>query len=176
MLVKNPCQASRPIIDPDDLFGRKTEFDSVAQNDQFDMVFYDTLRYYQQQYPVSYVVASTKQIREKALYRFPEEAFDHFVYYWEHLTTEERAVLKKVAEGKKVNSDKKPELIDLEQKALIKQDNNKNVIFSSAFEGFVKKVEFSEVKEDLSRFFSKNTKSLVSIANYCIDKAIALKK
>ena len=50
------------------------------------------------------------------------------------------------------------------------------MIFSSAFEGFVKEVEFSEMKEDIAQFFSKNTKALVSITKYCIDKAVEPKK
>jgi len=233
------------------------EFDCVARNDKFDIVFYDTLRYYQQQYFVSYVVASSKRVKEvskntvaaspffnifrflhlgllrddeandlickddsmmlymhfvkliagrhpffisqlcfylfyfkhtasdtqtdddihtSAVSRFVEEAFDHFAFYWEHLFTDERAVLKKIADGKKPAKDDMPELMDLEQKALIQPDNGGYRVFSAAFEGFVKEVVFSEMKEDLTQFFSKNTKSLLSIGQYCVDKALELKK
>ena len=105
-----------------------------------------------------------------------EEAFDHFVYYWEHLSTEERAVLKKIAKEKKPDQDDTPELIALEQKALITEQQGRYAMFSSAFEGFVKEIEFSEMKEELAQFLSKNTKALVSITKYCVDKAVALKK
>ncbi len=231
------------------------EFDSVAQNEHFDIEFYDMLRHYQQRYLVSYVVASTKgikevskstvtsseffgifrvlrlallheddandlickddslsvhmhfvkltagchpffisqlcfylfhfhqyehdtpteKIREQALYQFLEEAFDHFAYYWEHLSTEERSVLKKITTRKKLHQDDAPELVSLEQKALIAEQEGGFSIFSSAFEGFVKEIEFSERKEELTQFLSKNTKALVSITKYCVDKAAALK-
>ena len=232
------------------------EFDSVAQNEHFNIEFYDMLRHYQQRYSVSYIVASTKGVKEvskstvssseffgifrvlrlgllheddandlickddslalymhfvkliagrhpffisqlcfylfhfhqyepdtpteklheQSLYHFLEEAFDHFVYYWEHLSTEERAVLKKIAKEKKPNQDDTPELIALEQKALISEQQGRYAMFSSAFEGFVKEIEFSEMKEELAQFLSKNTKALVSITKYCVDKAVALKK
>lgn len=234
------------------------EFDSVTQNKKFDIVFYDTLRYYQQQYFISYVVASSERVREvskstvaaspffnifrflhlgllredeandlickddsmllythfvkliagchpffisqlcfylfyfkntatdaqtddkirsNAIVRFVEEAFDHFAYYWEHLTTDERGVLKKIVDGKKPAKDEIPELMDLEQKALIYQiDDGVYRVFSVAFEGFVKEIAFSDIKEELVQFFSKNTKSLLSIGKYCLDKAIELKK
>ena len=231
------------------------EFDSVAQNEHFNIEFYDMLRHYQQRYTLSYIVASTQgvkavskstvtsseffgifrvlrlgllreddandlickddslllyvhfvkmiagnhpffisqlcfylfhfhqyepdtpseQLREQALDRFLEEAFDHFVYYWEHLSLEERAVLKKIVNNQNPHQDDTPELISLEQKALITQQKEEYMIFSSAFEGFVRGIEFSEKKEELTQFLSKNAKALVSIAKYCIDKAIALK-
>jgi hypothetical protein len=232
------------------------EFDSVAQNDQFDIEFYDMLRHYQQRYRVSYIVASTKgikevskstvtsseffgifrvlrlglleekdandlickddslslhmkfvkliagyhpffitqlcfylfhfhlyeadtpieKLREMSIYHFLEEAFDHFSYYWEHLSTEERAVLKKISKDKKITQDDAPELTALKQKALIIEENGKYMVFSSAFDGFVEEIKFSEMKEELSQFLTKNTKTLVSIAKYCVDKAIELKK
>lgn len=232
------------------------EFDCVAQNKEFDVLFYDMLRYYQQQYAILYAVASSKrvkelckspvasspffnifrflrlglltedaandlickddslslylhfvkliagqhpffisqlcfylfyfqqrqaemppeEIRQEAVQRFLEEAFDHFAYYWEHLSTDEKAVLKKLANGKKPDKDDAAELIDLEQKALIARHNGNYSIFSTAFEGFVKEVEFSEMKEELTQFFTKNTRALVSITKYCLDKAVELKK
>jgi hypothetical protein len=115
-------------------------------------------------------------VRSNAIARFVEEAFDHFAYYWEHLTTDERTVLKKIAGSKKTTKDDLPELMDLEQKALIQSDNSEYRIFSTAFEGFVREVEFSEIKEELSQFLSKNTRPLLSIGKYCLDKAIELQK
>ena len=172
------------------------EFDSVAQNKNFDIQFYDNMRYFTQAYPVSFVAASSKSIKyiskaevmsspffnifryirlgllqeneannlickvsslapyvhvvkiiagqhpffisllcyhlfyfqqqfpaappqeviQKALESFLQEAFEHFVYYWGHITNDERAVLKKIADGEKIDEDDTPELISLEQK------------------------------------------------------------
>lgn len=232
------------------------EFDSVKQNDQFELKFYNTLRAYQQEFPVSYVVASIdsvkdisesikkaspffnifryvplgllsedaandlickddslslfmrfvklsagqhplfisqlcfylfhfqryesglspEDLREKAIYRFLKEAFDHFIYYWEHLSIYEKSLLRKLANGKKPDKNDTAELMDLEQKALIIKNNGDYAIFSSAFEGFVKEIEFSEAEEKVAQFFAKNTKALVSVAKYCLDKAVELKK
>jgi hypothetical protein len=115
---------------------------------------------------------STEQLREHVIHHFLEEAFDHFVYYWEHLSNDERYVLKRIAEGEKTSEEDTPELISLEQKALLAKKNGKYTIFSSAFEGFVKELEFSKVKEDVTQFITKNTKTLMSISKYCVDKAI----
>lgn len=233
------------------------EFDCATDNAQFDVTFYDMLRYYQQEDLVSYIVASSRRVKEvakstvatspffnifrflhlgllrdeeasdlickddslslythfvkliagrhpffisqlcfylfyfkhtapdaqtedairnNAIERFIEEAFDHFVYYWEHLSTDERAVLKKLTNGKQPNDEDAPELRSLEQKALIQEDSGMFRIFSAAFAGFVKEVEYSETGEKLSEFLKEHTKALVSITRYCIDKAVALKK
>lgn len=232
------------------------EFDCVAKNEQFDIQFFDMLRSYQQQYLISYVVASTERIKKvsksavtsspffnifrflrlglltkkeaenlickddslsshkhfvrlitgehpffisllcfyiyyfkntdpgltfeeinkKALVHFMEEAFDHFIYYWEHISAEERVVLKKIAGKKKTSKNEIPELVELEQKAFIKEENNIYSIFSYAFEGFINEIAFSKIKEDVTQFLSKNTKAIISIGKYCLDKAIELKK
>lgn len=232
------------------------EFDCVAKNEQFDIQFFDMLRYYQQQYLVLYIVASTERIKkvsksavtsspffnifrflrlglltkkeaenlickddslslhkhfvrlitgehpffisllcfyiyyfkntdpgltfeeinEKALAHFMEEAFDHFIYYWEHISADERVVLKKIVGKKKTNKKEIPELVELEQKALIKEENNAYNIYSYAFEGFVNEISFSRIKEDVTQFFSKNTKAIISIGKYCLDKVIEFKK
>jgi CRISPR/Cas system-associated endoribonuclease Cas2 len=66
--------------------------------------------------------------------------------------------------------------MSLEQKALFAEQNGTYTIFSSAFEGFVKELEFSKVKENVTQFISKNTKAIVSIGKYCIDKAVEVLK
>jgi len=232
------------------------EFGSVAQNEHFNVEFYDMLRHYQQRYLVSYVLASTKgvkevskstvttseffnifrvlhlglleeddandlickdasltldmpfvkliagrhpffisqlcfhifdfhqyepdtptqKLRKQVMHHFLEEAFDHFVYYWEHLSNDEKDVLKKIADGKKIDEDDTSELIDLEQKALITKQNGEYIIFSSAFEGFVKEIQFSKMKEEVTEFISKNTKTILSIAKYCVNKAAEVLK
>ncbi|GAK50229.1 metallophosphoesterase [Candidatus Moduliflexus flocculans] len=115
--------------------------------------------------------------RERIIHRFLEEAFDHFVYAWDHLSSNERDVLKRIANNEKIDDDDTPELLSLEQKALLAEQKGKHVIFSSAFEGFVKELEFSKTKEEVSQFISKNTRAIVSIGKYCIDQAVtALKK
>ncbi len=232
------------------------EFDCVIENAQFDVTFYDMLRYYQQQDFVSYIVASSRRVKEvakstvatspffnifrflhlgllrndeasdlickddslslynhfvkliagrhpffisqlcfylfyfkhtapdtkteddirnNAIESFIEEAFDHFVYYWEHLSTAERTVLKNLSNGKQPGDDDIPELRSLEQKALIQENDGAYSIFSAAFAGFVKEVEYSETGEILGGFLKAHTKALVSITKYCIDKAIALR-
>jgi CRISPR/Cas system-associated endoribonuclease Cas2 len=118
----------------------------------------------------------TEKRREHVVHHFLEEAFDHFVYYWEHLSNDERDVLKRVADGEKTNEGDAPELMSLEQKALFAEQNGTYTIFSSAFEGFVKELEFSKVKENVTQFISKNTKAIVSIGKYCIDKAVEVLK
>ena len=120
---------------------------------------------------------STEKRREHVIHHFIEEAFDHFIYYWEHLSNDERDVLKRIAAGEKMDEEDMPELISLEQKALLAEENDKYTIFSSAFEGFVKELEFSKVKENMTQFITKNTKSIISIGKYCLDKTVeALKK
>lgn len=231
------------------------EFDGVTHNPQFDMIFFNTLRAYQQEYFIAYVLASVKSVKEIAdrvenaspffnifrylplslltedaakdlickdaalaqfigfvqltagrhpffisqlcfylfhfqhvepfssekemlhtvLYRFLKEAITHFEYYWEHLSTDERDVLKKLAQGKQPDGNDVADVIELEQKALIVRNNGHAAIFSSAFEGFVKAVEFSETEEKVSQFFEKNKKAFWSIVQYCVDKAIELK-
>ena len=105
-----------------------------------------------------------------------EEAFDHFTYYWEHLTLEERKALKKITDEKNLSKEDNPELRDLEQKALIHERQGKYSIFSAAFERFVRETEFSEVKEQMTTFLTRNTKTLILITKYCLDKAVELKK
>ena len=85
-------------------------------------------------------------------------------------------MLKKLTNGKQPNDEDAPELRSLEQKALIQEDSGMFRIFSAAFAGFVKEVEYSETGEKLSEFLKEHTKALVSITRYCIDKAVSLKK
>jgi hypothetical protein len=85
-------------------------------------------------------------------------------------------VLKKLANGKKPDKDETAELIDLEQKALIARDNGNYAIFSAAFEGFVKEIPFSKTGEKVGEYLGKNTKAIVSVVKYCLDKAVELKK
>lgn len=231
------------------------EFDAVTQNTEFNETFFNTLRAYQQDFLVSYFIASVKSVKEIAdhiknvspffnifrylplslltedatndlickddslaqfigfvkltagrhplfisqlcfylfhfqhfepfssdkemldtvLHRFLKEAIAHFEYYWEHLSTDERDVLKKLAQGKQPDGNDVADVIELEQKALIVRNNGHAAIFSSAFEGFVKAVEFSETEEKVSQFFEKNKKAFWSIVQYCVDKAIELK-
>ncbi len=62
------------------------------------------------------------------------------------------------------------------QKALLTEHNGKDTIFSSAFEGFLKELEFSKVKEEVTQPIPKNTKAIVSIGKYCLDKAVEVLK
>ena len=232
------------------------EFDCVTQNAHFDVLFYDMLRYLQQQYRISYVIASserikylcenrvttspffnifrmaelgpmkpdeaaalrdqspelsddqtfihalsgqhplfitqlcfhlfhlrqhqetlsTQKLRQEALHRFLEEALDHFIFYWDELSNDEKGLLKKLANNQQPTAEDTSEFIDLEKRALIIKHNGNYAIFSAAFEGFVKEIEFSQVEEQVAQFFAKNTKALVSVVKYCLDKAVELKK
>jgi len=232
------------------------EFDEVTHNPQFDLTFFNTLRAYQQEFFLIYVVASVKSVKEIAdrvenaspffnifryvplslltedaandlickdaalaqfagfvkltagyhplfitqlcfylfhfqhveplssdkemlqtvLYRFLKEAIVHFEYYWEHLSTDERGLLKKLAGKKQPDDSERADMMELEQKALILKENGHVRIFSSAFEGFVKVIEFSETGEKVSQYFEKNKKAFWSIVQYCVDKAVELKK
>lgn len=232
------------------------EFDAVKQSVAFDLMFYNTLRAYQQDFPVSYVVVSVESVKEIAasienaspffnifryvplslltedaandlickdaalaqfagfvkltagyhplfitqlcfylfhfqhveplssdqemlhtvLSRFLKEAIVHFEYYWEHLSTDERSLLKKLAGKKQPDDSERADVMELEQKALILRENGHVRIFSSAFEGFIKAIEFSESGEKVSQYFEKNKKAFWSIVQYCVDKAVELKK
>ncbi len=118
----------------------------------------------------------TNKHRTRSVHRFLEEAFDHFVYAWDHLSNDERDVLKKLADRENVDEEDMPELLSLEQKALLAEFEGKYTIFSSAFEGFVKELEFSKTKANMTEFISKNTKAIVSIGKYCLDRAVEVLK
>ena len=119
---------------------------------------------------------SDKEMLQTVLYRFLKEAIVHFEYYWEHLSTDERGLLKKLAGKKQPDESERADVMELEQKALILRENGHVRIFSSAFEGFVKAIEFSESGEKVAQYFEKNKKAFWSIVQYCVDKAVELKK
>ncbi len=199
----NPYQGSQPVTDPEDFFGHKTEFQMVyrwhhilisreipeSQDDSLTLLmhfiklaagqhplFLSQLCFFLYHFQHYEPDITPDELREQSLHRFLKQAFEHFIYYWEHLSTDEKVVLKKLANGKKPDQDDTAELIDLEQKALIVRDNGNYAVFSAAFEGFVKEIEFSEAEEKVAQFFAKNTKALVSVVRYCLDKAVELKK
>lgn len=85
-------------------------------------------------------------------------------------------MLKKIADKKRIEDDEYILLEYLEKKALIRHEKGEYKIFSYSYEGFVREMIFSKIKENFKKYFSNNKKTLISIGKYCIEELIKLKK
>lgn len=225
------------------------EFDQIARNPHFDLGFFNKMRYFQQTYPVSYIIASSsslqrlcrqsvlaspffnvamiqtlklftsksarqligldprlndeadfvlhvagrhpffiallcfylcdllfygddldiEEIREQALDNFLHNAVPHFLYYWEHLTVDERSVLVELAGDQTVDDSYTTEIDHLLDKALlVKGKDGRYDLFSAAFQAFVSHIPSDKIEADIDEIATKYGRQFQAFARQCL--------